>query len=192
VTTDPEEEHNPEEVVQKIGELFAEAVNEAAQKAEQKAEQQAPYEVRKAMRRWYGLIVVMSALIALGVSLAGLTIGLNARAEVAAAHQAYMARAASLSTQRQRIAALNVLLAQQGKPTVELPTDPLQGTTNLTLAKVLLQLPKQVVAPGPRGIQGIPGIPGPRGPQGPPGPPGPIGPMGPRGYPGRPFIAPPR
>lgn len=180
MTTDPEEDRKPEEVVQKIGELFAEAVSEAAQKAEQ----QTPFEVRKVMRRRYPFVVAGSAAIAFAVSLAALTVGLGARADVAAAHQSYMTRQAALATDRQQIAQINVLLTQQGKPTVELPTDPLQAGTDLTLARVMLQLPKGLIVPGPRGFQGIQGPRGPTGPIGPTGPPGPPGPRGPRGFPG--------
>jgi tRNA(Ile2) C34 agmatinyltransferase TiaS len=165
-----EDPDKPEKVAAQIGELFAEAVTEASKQG------------RHAARFWYGMGVVAAAATALAVSLAALTIGVSARTEVAVAHQAYQNRQAALESDRAQITALNLILQEQGKPTVELPTDPLQAGTDLTLAKVLVQLPKAVVVPGPRGFRGIPGPQGPVGPIGPQGPPGPPGPRGPRGF----------
>lgn len=173
----PVERSTPNEVVTQIGELFAGAVAEATHKAEQ-APGVAKAEARKVARRWYGLTVSGSAVIALVVASVALSIELGTRAEVAAEQAAYAARQAALVSARQQINSLNVTLASEGKPTVALPTDPFQANSDLTLAKVLLQLPQQVITPGPRGFQGIPGPTGMRGPM------GPTGPMGPRGFPG--------
>lgn len=176
----PVERSNPTEVVTQATQLFGEAFTEVAQKADA-APALAKAEARKVARRWYTAGIPASAILALVLGAFLLPLELGTRAEVAAQQQAYQSRQAALASARQQIAAINVTLSTEGKPTVALPTDPLDANSSVALARVLLQLPKQVVTPGPRGFQGIPGPVGPRGPMGPPGP---VGPIGPQGVPG--------